>query len=102
MKRLTTLAGLAAAFTVAAMAPTAQADRVRSTSCIMIQGLLSCTTRWHRYDAEPPQLTEQELAEARERERVWTARCRPEIRQDNYGVPRYIYAAPGCEYGRLN
>jgi hypothetical protein len=102
MKRLTTLAGLAAALTLAAMAPTAQADAVRSTSCVMIRGLLSCTTRWHRVDTQPPQPTEQELAEARERERIWTARCRPEIVQDGFGVPRYTYAAPGCEYGRLN
>src|SRR5262249_32742834 len=101
MTRLTTLAGLAA-LTLTVMAPTAQADAVRSTSCVVIHGLLSCTTKWRHFDAQPPQPTEQELAEARERERIWTARCRPVIKQDDLGVQRYVYAAPGCEYGRLN
>jgi hypothetical protein len=103
MKRLTTLAGLAAAFTLAAIAPGAQADGARSTSCIVISGMLSCTTRWQRWEAQPPPPpTEQELAEIRERDRIWQARCQPVIRQDNFGVPRYHYAAPGCEYGKLN
>jgi hypothetical protein len=48
----------------------------------------------------PPPKTEKELAEAAERERLWEARCRPVIRQDQYGVRRYHYAAPGCEYGK--
>jgi hypothetical protein len=26
-------------------------------------------------------------------------RCRPSVRQDRYGVPRYHYAARGCEFG---
>jgi Domain of unknown function (DUF6894) len=35
-----------------------------------------------------------------ERERDWIARCRPVIRQDRYGVGRYHYSAPGCEFGK--
>jgi hypothetical protein len=35
-----------------------------------------------------------------DRERDWMARCRPMIRPDRYGVGRYQYAAPGCEFGR--
>ena len=38
--------------------------------------------------------------EAEEHDRLWRARCRPVARQDGYGVNRYVYAAPGCEYGR--
>jgi hypothetical protein len=34
-----------------------------------------------------------------ERDARWMARCRPVIRQDRYGVPRYHYAAAGCEHG---
>jgi hypothetical protein len=30
------------------------------------------------------------------------ARCRPTFRQDKYGMPRYVYAAPGCEFGQLD
>jgi hypothetical protein len=48
----------------------------------------------------PPPKTEKEIADAAERERLWLARCRPVIRQDHYGVRRYHYAAPGCEYGK--
>jgi hypothetical protein len=35
-----------------------------------------------------------------DRERNWIARCRPIIRQDPYGVGRYHYVAPGCEFGK--
>ena len=31
---------------------------------------------------------------------LWQARCHPVIRQDQYGVPRYHYAAPGCDLGK--
>jgi Spy/CpxP family protein refolding chaperone len=44
--------------------------------------------------------TEQDVAELRERERRWVARCRPLLRTDAYGVNRYVYAARGCEYGQ--
>ena len=33
------------------------------------------------------------------RDRKWVEHCRPVIRQDRYGVARYHYAAPGCEFG---
>ena len=36
------------------------------------------------------------------RDRRWEERCTPVIRQDRYGMPRYSYGAPGCEYGRLD
>lgn len=53
------------------------------------------------YVIEVPQpRTEKEIADAAERDRLWQARCRPVIRQDHYGVRRYHYAAPGCEYGK--
>jgi len=48
----------------------------------------------------PKPKTEKEVAEAAERDRLWVARCKPVIRQDQYGVRRYHYAAPGCEYGK--
>jgi hypothetical protein len=40
-----------------------------------------------------------EQARARGRYRRWADRCRPTIKQDQYGVPRYYYALPGCEFG---
>jgi hypothetical protein len=36
---------------------------------------------------------------AAERDRKWLERCQPVIAQDRYGVPRYEYAARGCEFG---
>jgi hypothetical protein len=48
--------------------------------------------------AQPP--SPEELAEARERDRKWRAHCRPVLRQDEYGVSRYYYAARGCEFGK--
>ena len=46
-------------------------------------------------------LSPEEMKEAEERDRKWVARCKPELRQDQYGVNRYHYAARGCEYGKL-
>ena len=36
------------------------------------------------------------------RDRRWSERCRPVVLQDSFGMPRYRYDAPGCEYGRLD
>jgi hypothetical protein len=76
-------------------------------SCVFAYGTAHCV-RQYRYNdagnsgikhyAEPAE----EVAEAREREKAWEARCRPTLRQDAYGVSRYVYAAPGCEFGRLH
>ena len=83
----------------------ALADTVRGsrqTSCVGSWGLGSCVTHWYKTwdDDRPRQKTEQEIAESAERDRKWVARCRPVLRQDRYGVDRYEYAAPGCDYGR--
>jgi hypothetical protein len=43
-----------------------------------------------------------EVAAAEARDRRWSERCSPQIRQDRYGMPRYTYGAQGCEYGRLD
>jgi hypothetical protein len=42
----------------------------------------------------------EDLAAARERDRRWVERCRPQLRPDALGVNRYVYAARGCEYGQ--
>lgn len=34
-----------------------------------------------------------------EREAAWVKRCNPRIVRDALGVGRYVYSAPGCEYG---
>ena len=44
-------------------------------------------------------LGEAEKARLATRDHKWLARCRPVIERDRYGVARYHYAAPGCEFG---
>lgn len=89
----------------------AQGPRVTDTitsSCVFAYGTASCVRQFRYNDpgnsgikqyAEP---SAEDAADARERERAWEARCRPALRQDVYGVSRYVYAAPGCEYGRMH
>jgi hypothetical protein len=46
---------------------------------------------------EPLGDAEKERVEARDHK--WLARCRPTVKHDRYGVARYYYSAPGCEFG---
>jgi hypothetical protein len=50
----------------------------------------------------PGPTSPEETAAAEARDRRWSERCSPVISQDRYGMPRYTYRAPGCEYGRLD
>ena len=47
----------------------------------------------------PEAFGDAEKAAQAERDHRWVARCHPIIVQDGYGVPRYRYGAPGCEFG---
>jgi hypothetical protein len=97
--KLTILAGVMASLLPAVPA---QADGARWTSCIGGRYSVNCITQWRKWTPEEPKPpTEQEIAESRERDRQWQERCARVIVQDNLGVPRYTYAAPGCEYGRI-
>jgi hypothetical protein len=77
---------------------------MRATSCYGGGPYFGCVTTWHKTwgNGRPRQMTEQERAESAERDRRWVDRCRPMIRQDRYGVDRYHYAAPGCEFGKTH
>jgi hypothetical protein len=48
----------------------------------------------------PQPQSDVEFRAAAEHDKLWTARCKPVVRQDRHGVDRYVYAAPGCDYGR--
>jgi hypothetical protein len=50
----------------------------------------------------PGPQSEEERKAVEARDRRWSERCQPLARQDRYGMPRYSYNAPGCEYGRLD
>jgi hypothetical protein len=82
----------------------AQAQGVIIGGCVGGGHAVNCTTLWapagDPYFRHVPQPTDPaERARARERSRRWADRCRPSLSQDRYGVPRYTYALPGCEFG---
>ncbi len=103
-----TAAGLAAIAAISLTMSTAFADSVSSTSCVGRWMWGTCVTTWGHGTGDPhiipvPQpRSDEEIAQSRERERVWRERCHPHIVQDNYGVARYTYAAHGCEFGRTD
>jgi hypothetical protein len=83
----------------------AQTDTVLG-SCVFSGGAVHCVKQYRygdRGNGGAQSLKEpdpKDIAESREREERWVARCKPELHHDRYGVRRYSYAAPGCEYGR--
>lgn len=83
----------------------ARADGVFTDSCVG-GASFSCAGVWRDQIANPhlihvaPPSSEEDIEAAAERDRRWVAHCRPVIKQDRYGVRRYQYAAPGCEYGK--
>jgi hypothetical protein len=96
------IVALALLATSVPLAP-AKASGTDVTNCIRSFGEYSCVERWNstgdpsaRRAPDP-----QEEAESAERERQWEARCHPVVREDQYGVARYQYAAPGCEFGKF-
>lgn len=107
---LTLVAAVAiqAAITVSATI-SARADSTTVFSCVGAGGFFSGAENCVKIRREEPSQagilharppSPEELAEARERDRRWLARCRPVLRQDDYGVSRYHYAARGCEFGK--
>lgn len=83
----------------------ARADGTAVLNCVGSYGSVSCAAQWGpRVDTHirryyPPR-DEQLEKEAAARERRWVARCRPALTEDRYGVSRYQYTAPGCEFGK--
>jgi hypothetical protein len=94
-----------AALTVSAFVLTsADADTLVVGGCVGGGGAANCVLRvgpagdpYIRLVPAPE--TDAEKERSAERDRKWIDRCRPVIAQDHYGVPRYHYAAPGCEFG---
>jgi hypothetical protein len=91
---------------LATMWNVARAEEFAAGGCLGAGGSLNCVARWGeardpyiRIVPQPADDTERK--QAAERDRKWEARCKPTIAQDRYGVPRYQYAAPGCDFGVL-
>jgi hypothetical protein len=99
-----TAALVLSSFTVLAICGAAHAEGSGVGGCIGSWDTLNCVVRWGpigdpyvRQVPEPASDTERGVAT--DRERRWEQHCRPQIAPDRYGVPRYLYAAPGCEFG---
>jgi hypothetical protein len=82
----------------------ADADTVGVGGCTGGRGSINCVFRvgpagdpYIRTVPQPENETDKERATARDHK--WIDRCHPTIAQDRYGVPRYRYAAAGCEFG---
>jgi hypothetical protein len=82
----------------------AHAQGIMNSGCIGSWNTLNCVTRWAPSGSPfirlvPPFPDGGGRKRALAREQRWVYRCRPVIRQDRYGVARYHYALPGCEFG---
>lgn len=82
----------------------AQAQEMINGGCIGGRDSFNCVSRWApagdpNIRPVPQPDTQAARARAKARERRWVDRCQPVIKQDRYGVPRYHYAMPGCEFG---
>jgi hypothetical protein len=91
------------AITLAPATP-AHADKLIVSGCIGMWRAATCVLRkgpagdpYVRLVPAPEGQAEQ--ARSDDRDHRWMDRCRPSVRQDRYGVPRYHYAARGCEFG---
>ena len=102
--RPATLTGTALALALITTATPIQAQDVRVGGCVGTWGAVNCVTRWApggdpyiRPVPQPRDATERARAEAADHR--WLDRCHPHISQDSYGVVRYHYTKPGCEFG---
>lgn len=98
------LARLGAAIGLSAATLTSAYAGAGMLSCVGGARSLNCAAQWGpagdpHVRAVPRGLGEAEKVQSAMRERRWLIHCHPVIERDAYGVARYYYAAPGCEYG---
>jgi len=82
-----------------------QAVAGNTVSCVQSGGSMTCITSGHSQSIPSIMHIEvpddaHERAGRTAREQKWISRCTPVLRQDKYGVGRYHYSAPGCEFGK--
>jgi hypothetical protein len=95
--------GAAITLSVIALSP-AFAGGVAGLSCVRGAKTFNCVGQWANpgdpyVRTVPEVLGDAEKAQASARDHKWLTRCRPVVERDNYGVARYQYSEPGCEYG---
>ncbi len=84
-------------------------DGVRTSDCFgYLLGTRSCISTFRggwrnpHVIAVPAAQTPEERAAADARDRRWVERCRPVSQRDGFGMQRYRYSQPGCEFGALD
>lgn len=100
---LATLAGAVILLSVVTLT-VAHAGNVDDQSCVGTARSFNCVDQWATSGDPyvrivPDAASEAEKAQMIERDHRWLARCRPLVQRDSYGVARYFYASPGCEFG---
>lgn len=113
--RQSAAAGLFALVLVASSHSAAKADWTITSSCAgSLWGMRNCVinqrdfsrdthirpVRGYDSHADSQEAIERDRHESVARDRKWLAFCKPVIFTDRYGVSRYNYAEPGCEFGR--
>jgi hypothetical protein len=99
-------AGLFALAMIASSLPPAKADWSISGSCVGGWGMGNCVVHQRSFPRDPHVRhvrgfeTEEEAEHSAKRDRKWVRFCKPVALTDRYGVARYSYAQPGCEFGR--
>ena len=101
--RSVAFAGVAMVLSVTAVT-SAHAGGIGVLSCVGGARSFNCAAQWGiagdpNVRGVPEALGEAEKAQAVARDRKWQAHCRPVVERDYFGVARYQYSAPGCEYG---
>ena len=104
--RPTAVAGAALALSLVACANVspALADGIEIDTCVGSGHAGNCAAIWaplgDPYVRKVPQPRDAaDRARAAEEDRRWVERCHPTIRPDGYGVARYHYTRPGCDFG---
>lgn len=107
-RRLSWPAGLALLALSMMSVPAQSQSGVSTINCFGRWFMSSCVETFRRGRVHPYVIkvpgptTADETAAIDARDRRWVERCGPVVRQDRYGMPRYSYAAQGCEFGRLD
>jgi hypothetical protein len=102
MPRIVLAAVAASVVVVGALATPVQAQQTTTQTCKrnFVGGGETCTTTVQNGTGQAPQkITRQEAIDETARIAKWEEVCKPRISRDRYGVARYSYAQPDCEYG---
>ena len=94
------------ALAMLASSSSANADWTITGSCVGGWGMRNCVVNQRDFPRDPHVRpvrgfdTPEASQESFKRDSKWLAFCKPVVVRDGFGVDRYVYAKPGCEFGR--